>query len=150
MNTVLDDNKKLCLNSGEIIQLSSTMSLIFEVRDLAVASPATVSRCGMIYMEPSRLGYRNSLIVSWIAKQDLFDDESKISVTNLFDWLFPPLLEFVRRECIEISETSDSNLVVSCLNVLESLYKEAHNLGPIGLQGQILFSIIWSIGARYI
>lgn len=50
LNTVLDDSKVLCLSNGERISLTDGMRLLFEVDNLSQASPATISRCAMVYM----------------------------------------------------------------------------------------------------
>ena len=50
MNSVMDDNKLLTLSNGERIKLKpEKCRLLFEVGDLLHASPATVSRAGMVY-----------------------------------------------------------------------------------------------------
>lgn len=58
MNSVMDDNRLLTLANGERIRLESYCALLFEVGNLNFASPATVSRAGMVFLDPVNLRYR--------------------------------------------------------------------------------------------
>ena len=57
LNTVMDDNKILTLASNERIPLTPTMRLLFEISHLKTATPATVSRAGILFINSQDLGW---------------------------------------------------------------------------------------------
>ena len=158
MNTVLDDNKKLCLVSGEIIQLSSSMTMMFEVEDLAVASPATVSRCGMIYVEPTTMGF-TPLLDSWINTLPEFVASKGEILKEIFLAVVPDCIYLVRKQLKETVTTTDNNLVMSIFKIMSSMLKPfIRKEGEDPLTEEVLaqiiemavpyflFSIVWSVG----
>ena len=77
MNSVMDDNRMLTLASNERIPLKTYMKMIFEIRDLRFASPATVSRAGILYFDVEE-GYQwRSLVQAWLAALMDTDDDEK-------------------------------------------------------------------------
>lgn len=50
LNSVLDDNKLLTLPNGERLNLPPNVRIMFEVETLKYATLATVSRCGMVWL----------------------------------------------------------------------------------------------------
>jgi len=168
MNTVLDDNKKLCLPNSEIIAMHPNQSMIFEVGDLKAASPATVSRCGMVYLEPHKLGWE-PLLASWVntLPADALGAELVQRIRSLFLWLLPALLRWVKKECREVSPTSETNLAQAAMRLMTGLLEEFR---PVPLSGEeggetpgpgaamdgqakkqwvdglALFSLVWSTG----
>lgn len=66
MNSVMDDNKILTLANNERIPLKPHMRAIFEIRDLRFATPATVSRAGILYISDDSGHQWKSYVRSWI------------------------------------------------------------------------------------
>jgi len=123
MNTVLDDNMTLCLANGERVKLNWTMRMLFEVEDLKVASPATVSRCGMVYLTPGDLGWE-PYVRTWCAQlpEEPFSEKAKELILSYFEGLVPKGLEFLRKHGTEPVKTEDSQLVASLCRLYEALF----------------------------
>ncbi|KAL7297685.1 hypothetical protein TKK_0009351 [Trichogramma kaykai] len=159
MNTVLDDNKMLCLANSERIKLTPYVHMIFEVGDLAQASPATVSRCGMVYLDPTELKWM-PYVKTWIAtiSERLFKKEIAPFLLELFSKYVEAGLVFFRKNCDHAIAQVDISKVSMLCALLESLILEpgaidrTADLSKIKtfLTQAFVFSYIWSIGGNVV
>lgn len=150
LNTVLDDNKLLTLISGERISMPPMVSILFEVEDLSQASPATVSRAGMIYMNVEDLGWR-PYVTSWLARKS---DAVLVETLNvMFDKYAGPALEYKRRNCSEMVSITALNAIISLCTLFDAYALREEGGLRSGAESYIndieqmfWFSMLWSIG----
>ncbi|XP_039265498.2 dynein beta chain, ciliary-like [Styela clava] len=146
LNTVMDDNKVLTLASNERIPLSPSMRLVFEISHLRTATPATVSRAGILYLNPADLGW-NPVVTSWIDKREV--QSEKANLTILFDKYIPACLETVRTRFKTITPIPECAKMMMLCYLLEVLLtpentppdcpKELYEL-------YFVFACIWAFG----
>ena len=156
MNTVLDDNKTLCLSNGQRIKLRDQMRMLFEVQDLVQASPATVSRCGMVYLTVEEMGWK-PFVVSWIAekygKSDILSEELREHLQYLFFQTVDLGLEKIRSGLKEPIKTTDLQQVKGLCAFLESFlqydkgFKGDDKTKKKDMECIFAFSYAWGLGA---
>ncbi|XP_071672368.1 dynein axonemal heavy chain 17 isoform X2 [Patagioenas fasciata] len=118
LNTVMDDNKILTLASNERIPLNPSMRLLFEISHLRTATPATVSRAGILYINPADLGW-NPIVTSWVDTRPA--QSERASLTLLFDKYLPVCLEKVKKGFKTITPVPEVTVIHTLLHLLECL-----------------------------
>ncbi|CAM9713793.1 unnamed protein product [Bubo scandiacus] len=118
LNTVMDDNKVLTLASNERIPLNPTMRLLFEISHLRTATPATVSRAGILYINPTDLGW-NPIVTSWIETRTVQSEKANLMI--LFDKYLPVCLEKLRSGFKKITPVPEVTMTQTVLYLLECL-----------------------------
>ncbi|KAM7393703.1 hypothetical protein PAMP_020556 [Pampus punctatissimus] len=157
MNTVLDDNKMLCLANSERIKLTPSIHMVFEVQDLAVASPATVSRCGMVYIDPDELKWM-PYVQTWISGlgAKVLPDPVRTYLLELFEQYVEKGLQFVLKHCTQAIRQVDISKVNTLCSLLEALLlgkgrpdlkMDSKHLNAVLCQ-TFIFCYLWAVGGN--
>ncbi|NWX62644.1 DYH17 protein, partial [Promerops cafer] len=146
LNTVMDDNKVLTLASNERIPLTPTMRLVFEISHLRTATPATVSRAGILYINPADLGW-SPIVTSWIETRTVKSEKAALMI--LFDKYLPPCLEKLRSGFKTITPVPEVTAIQTVLSLLEC-FLTPKNVPPESPRELyelfFVFACIWAFG----
>lgn len=146
MNTVMDDNKVLTLVSNERIQLTHKMRMLFEVSSLTNATPATVSRAGILYINQEDIGWA-PLVDSWL---QVCKQSSRVvaHLQLLFNTYLQPTLALIDETpgLDHIVPRGKVDLVQSTCRILHALLSEIVNpdgLSKSALEQLFAFAVVW-------
>ncbi|XP_036076372.1 dynein heavy chain 10, axonemal isoform X2 [Rousettus aegyptiacus] len=152
MNSVMDDNKLLTLANGERIRLQAHCALLFEVGDLQYASPATVSRCGMVYVDPKNLKYQ-PFWKKWV--NQIPNKVEQGHLQSLFEKYVPYLIDVIVEGIVDgrqgeklktIVPQTDLNMVTQLTRMLDALL-EGEMEDPDLVECCFLEALYCSLGA---
>lgn len=157
LNTVLDDNKILTLASGDRLPMTGNVRLLFEAEDLRNASPATVSRAGIIFVSHTDLGWR-PVFEAWllarsgqrkvITRDGVQVDEIEIIRESFTHYVTETnLLEEIRRTLRNVVSTADVHLITNLATILEALLKDVTApLDADSVTRYFIYALCWSLG----
>ncbi|PNJ39368.1 DNAH14 isoform 1 [Pongo abelii] len=123
LNSVLDDTRTLCLANSERIALTNKIRVIFEVDSLSQASPATVSRCAMVYMDPVDLGWE-PYVKSWLLKTSKIISQSGVDCLEfMIKNSVPDGLQFIKnRQKFQPYPMEDITIVITLCRILDAFF----------------------------
>ncbi|XP_024836323.2 dynein axonemal heavy chain 9 isoform X6 [Bos taurus] len=150
LNTVMDDNKVLTLASNERIPLNPTMRLLFEISHLHTATPATVSRAGILYINPADLGW-NPPVSSWIDRREIQTERANLTI--LFDKYLPTCLDALRTRFKKIIPVPEQSTVQMLCHLLECLLTEEDipaDCPKDTYELYFVFAAIWAFGGALV
>ena len=160
LNSVMDDSKQLTLENKDRILMQKYCSLLVEAYNIHHASPATVSRLGMIYVDTSLL-HGDAIFYKWIEAKDPkeWDETLKGYMNDNYNRVMPACLKYILKGAKGNEEEGipfklivpqyEASIVNQLCNLLDSLLYDLETIPSESSQIESLFTfcVVWSVGA---
>lgn len=136
----------LTLANGDRILMTPAMKAFFEPENLANASPATVSRAGIIYVSDTELGWE-PVAKSWLQKKD---PNHAAALQPCFDRFVNKMLDFVRLNLKPVMYNEQVSQVGTLMTLLDGCIKtyteKVGALDATKLERLFIYCAAWALG----
>lgn len=143
LNSVLDDNKTLTLANGDRIVMAPNAKLVFEPDNVDNASPATVSRVGMVFMSSSVLKW-TPILEAWLKSRSSSEADT---FRRCFNALYADAYTFVQTKLAAKMKILEALYIRQALDILDGLLQMDATKSAKYIERIFLFALMWSLGA---